>query len=134
MVTITKLEPIFYGVEVDPVIGEHVSLMNTRLACHDQIVIEDYVSFGHNCMLLTGSHDFSQTNKLRQDKLVTKPITIKQGAFIGSGVIVLGGVTIGKHAVIGAGSVVTKVVPPFEFWAGNPAKFIRKVETHEKNI
>ena len=58
----------------------------------------------------------------------SKPILIKEGAFIGAHSIILKGVTVGKHSVIGAGSVVTKDIPDNEVWAGNPAHFIKKLE------
>ena len=57
----------------------------------------------------------------------TAPILIKEGAFIGAHAIILKGVTIGRHSVIGAGAVVTKNVPDNEVWAGNPAKFVKKL-------
>lgn len=57
----------------------------------------------------------------------TAPIFIGEGAFIGARSIILKGVNIGKHSVIGAGSVVTKNVPDNEIWAGNPARFIREL-------
>ena len=47
--------------------------------------------------------------------------------FIGGGSIILKGVTIGERAVVGAGTVVTKDIPAGEIWAGNPARFIRKL-------
>ena len=56
------------------------------------------------------------------------PVLIKEGAFIGAHSIILKGVTIGKHSIIGAGSVVTKSIPDGEIWAGNPARFIRKID------
>ena len=55
-------------------------------------------------------------------------ITIEDGASVGAGAIILGGVTIGKKAMVGAGSVVTKDIPAEELWMGNPAKFVRKIE------
>jgi acetyltransferase-like isoleucine patch superfamily enzyme len=59
---------------------------------------------------------------------VTKPVVIRDGAFIGAHTIVLKGVTIGERSVVGAGSVVTKDIPDGEIWAGNPARFIRKLD------
>ena len=56
---------------------------------------------------------------------MTKPVLIKEGAFIGINSVIMPGVTIGKHAVIGANSVVTKDVPPFAVVGGVPAKIIK---------
>ena len=56
------------------------------------------------------------------------PTIIRKRASIGSNATILCGITIGEGAVVGAGSVVTKNVPPNEIWAGNPACFIRKNE------
>lgn len=53
-------------------------------------------------------------------------ITVMPRAFIGTNAIICADVTIGEGAIIGAGSVVTKDVPPYEIWAGNPARFIKK--------
>ena len=58
----------------------------------------------------------------------TSPVIIKDGAFIGAHSIILKGVIIGEKSIVGAGSVVTKSIPDGEIWAGNPAKFIRKIE------
>lgn len=54
------------------------------------------------------------------------PVIIEEGAFIGMNTIITKPITIGKRAVVGAGSVVTKNIPENEIWAGNPARFIRK--------
>jgi acetyltransferase-like isoleucine patch superfamily enzyme len=56
------------------------------------------------------------------------PTHVEDGASLGSSVTVLAGVTIGARAIVGAGSVVTKNVGPGEIWAGNPARFLRKVD------
>ena len=61
------------------------------------------------------------------DMEYAKPITIGNGCWLASNVVVCGGVTIGNNCVIGAGSVVTKNIPDNSFAAGNPCKVIRKI-------
>ena len=56
-----------------------------------------------------------------------KPITIKNNCWLASNVVVCGGVTIGEGCVIGAGSVVTRDIPPYSLAAGNPCRVIRKI-------
>ena len=65
--------------------------------------------------------------RLNEEGGVTKPVLIKEGAFVGAQTIVLKGVIIGKESIVGAGSVVTKSIPDGEIWGGNPAKFIRRI-------
>lgn len=120
-------EPRYFNVNKMPILGKSVSLMNTVMDCNDQITIGDYVSFGHDCMLLTGKHDMYARMEERQVKPMREPIVIGNGVWIASGVIICAGVTIGDHAVIGAGSVVVGDVPPEEFWAGVPAEYKHKV-------
>ncbi|WP_420360969.1 acyltransferase [Companilactobacillus halodurans] len=60
--------------------------------------------------------------------LKTAPITIKEGAWIGAKAVLLPGVTIGKHAIVGAGSVVTKDVTEYTVVGGNPAKVIKTLK------
>lgn len=55
-------------------------------------------------------------------------VHIEKDAFIGVNVIICNSVTIGEGAIVGAGSVVTKDIPPFQVWAGNPAKYIKDRE------
>jgi len=124
--------PKYYNVRHKINIGRGVSLANTLFDCGEQITIGRDAFFGHNCMVLTGSHDYTKVYKDRKNAATYKPIIIKRGAWIGSGAIILQGVTIGKHAVVGAGSVVTKDVPANEVWFGNPAKFHKKIEFGNK--
>jgi acetyltransferase-like isoleucine patch superfamily enzyme len=55
-------------------------------------------------------------------------VTIADDVWIGGNVVILAGISIGKHAVIGAGSVVTKDVPPYSVVVGNPAKIVKKYD------
>jgi acetyltransferase-like isoleucine patch superfamily enzyme len=59
------------------------------------------------------------------------PVTIKKGVWIGCGVTILGGVTIGEYSVVAAGAVVTRDVPSYSVVAGVPAKIIRKITPEE---
>ena len=85
------------------------------------------MNFGHRVLVLARNHDYYQFKKDRWNYTTEKPIHIKEGAWIGSGSIILGNVTIGKFSVVGAGSVVTKDVPDYTIVAGNPAKKIKKI-------
>jgi len=93
------------------------------------IEIGPYVSTGHNVMLITGSHDYEKFGVQRQlaiDK--GRNIIIEEGVWIASGVIIIGPCHVGKHSVIGAGSIVTRDVPPFVVVAGNPARIIKHIK------
>ena len=88
----------------------------------DKITIGDKVAISRNAFICTASHDISGLDL----PLITKPITICDGAWIGLGAYVGPGVTIGEGAVVGAHAVVTKDVEPWAVVCGNPAKFIKK--------
>jgi acetyltransferase-like isoleucine patch superfamily enzyme len=110
----------------EPIIGAHCVIgWNSLIDCVGQVTIEDWVFFGHEVMVLTGGHDPELFEEARQKSHMPKPVTIKRGAWIGTRATVLPGVTIGEHAVVGAGSVVAKNVEAYTVVAGNPAKFLR---------
>lgn len=94
-----------------------------------QIQIGENVNIGSDCKIF--DHDFHsidyETRIHGDSEIKTSPVHIDDGAFIGTNSIILKGVTVGKHSVVGAGSVVTKTIPDNEIWAGNPARFIRKL-------
>ena len=99
------------------VIGPNVVIYNK-----DRISIGVSAVVSQDVFLCTASHDVDSSTF----ELITRPITISKGAWIGARAIILPGVTIGEGAVVGAGSVVTKNVEPWTVVAGNPAKFIKK--------
>ena len=84
----------------------------------DGVTIEDNVMVGPN---VTFTNDLKPRSKNTNFKLLKT--TIKKGASIGANATIIGGITIGQYAMIGAGAVVTKNIPPYTLWLGNPAKF-----------
>ncbi len=89
------------------------------------ITIGDGAFIGPHCVLATEYHP---EDPAKRHQLLTKPIVIGAGAWLGADVKVLAGVTIGENAIVAAGSVVTKDVPANTVVAGTPAKVIRKVK------
>lgn len=91
------------------------------------IYIEEDVSISHGCMFLTGRHEYEGGQKKPRPHQVPNEghdIRVGEGSFIAAGVIVIGGVTIGAHCIVYAGSVVTKDIPDGSIAAGVPAKII----------
>lgn len=111
-------------------IGNNVGISNSTIVCMRDIAIDDNVNIGVNCVIYdTDFHSTRYDLRMNQnDGIIMKPVHICEGAWICGHCIILKGVTIGKHAVIGAGSVVTCNVPEGELWRGNPAVFVRKLE------
>jgi acetyltransferase-like isoleucine patch superfamily enzyme len=116
-------------------IGNNVQLFDLFINCNfAEIHIGDYAFFGHRVMLISGYHDYNKFGLERQTTVGGKDIHIGEGAWIGSGSIILGGVRIGDHAVISAGSVVMSNVPDFGIAGGVPARFLKMIAPplHEK--
>lgn len=112
-------------------LGSNIYLVDTLINAGNtegKVIIDDFVFFGHGVKLLARGHDYLVYNETRQERITEKPIHILKGAWISSGSIILGGVTIGENAVIGAGSVVTKDVPSNAIVGGNPAKVIKYID------
>lgn len=112
-------------------IGNHVGMSNTAIFSAKYVKIDDDVMIGGGvCIYDTDFHslDFSKRISGHDEDYVCKPVHIHEGVFIGAHSIILKGVEIGRYSIIGAGSVVTRSVPANEVWAGNPARFIRKLE------
>ena len=105
------------------------------------VTLGDDVFIGPNCQLVPPMHPllteerkiYFKEDGTPYDKEYAKPIVIKDGVWLASGVTVCGGVTIGKNCVIGAGSVVTKDIPDGVLAAGNPCRVIREI-TKEDSV
>lgn len=105
------------------IIGDNTSIgSNCVILGGGGIYIGNHVLISHHVCLCSSSHQIDVNFSEPQYRKDTwEPIHINDNVFIGANVTILMGVTIGKNAVIGAGSVVTKNVPDNEIWAGNPA-------------
>lgn len=108
--------------------GTHIG-DNTIIDVTDDVNIGHEVAIGPNCTIYTHDHDYKHADKAAWKGGITKqPIKIEDGAWIGSNVTLLPGITIGKNAVIAAGSVVTKNITERTIWGGIPAKLIKEIK------
>lgn len=92
----------------------------------DYITIEDDVSLAGNNYLLAHSNPYAHFKNVLES--FAAPVTIKKGAWIGIGAMILPDVTVGEYGIISAGSVVSKNIPPRVIAGGNPAKVIKKID------
>ncbi|WP_164469175.1 acyltransferase [Aliarcobacter cryaerophilus] len=103
-------------VENDVIIGDNVTI-KSGVQIWDGIILEDNVFIGPN---VTFTNDFLPRSKQYPKEFLKT--TIKKFASIGANSTIVGGITIGEYAMIGAGSVVTKNINAHELWYGNPAR------------
>jgi len=121
------MQPPFYcdyGANIE--LGERV-FFNFNCIVLDvcRVRIGDFTLFGPAVQIYTPLHPFNAER--RRGEEYGKPIDIGSDVWVGGGAIILAGVTIGRRAVIGAGSVVTRDVPDAVFAAGNPCRVIREI-------
>jgi len=113
------------------VIGNHVHMGHRcTLACIDSLIIGNKVMIGNDVYIADHGHEYRNPDMAIIDQPVTEPkqTTIENESWIGASSIIMPGVRIGQHAVVGAGSIVTKDVEPFTVVVGNPAKMIKKYD------
>ena len=104
-------------------LGSYVAIDDAvNLYSAAKITIGTKVAISREAFICTASHDITKPHR----PLLTAPITICDGVWIGARAIILPGITIGEGAVVAAGAVVTKDVDPWAVVGGNPAKFIKK--------
>ena len=122
-------------------LGNNVSIgKNCTFICGiANIIVRDDVMFAPNVTVVTGSHRYDLIGKTmkevtEKEKLPEndQDVIFEGDNWIGSNAIILKGVTIGKGAIVGAGSIVTRNVPPYSIVGGNPAKVIKMRFTDEE--
>ena len=98
------------------------------------VQIGNHVILAQNIVVSGLNHGYEDvTTPIHQQKCTTKEIVIGDESWIGANAVIVSGVKIGKHAIVAAGSVVTKDVPDFSIVAGNPAKLIKQYNAATKN-
>jgi len=99
------------------------------IASRSRIEIGSYVQIGAGTQLMAGSHTYDDPEKpsILQTR-VSKGIVVEDNVWLGNACMILDGVTIGRNSIVGAGSVVSKDVPPYSMVLGNPARVIGKRE------
>ena len=117
----------FVEIQKNALIGRRCKIQSHTFIC-EGVTIEDEVFVGHGVMFINDKDPdaVNQDGSLKTEAdWVCIPTVVKRGASIGSNATILCGVTIGEGALVGAGAVVTKDVPPNAIVAGNPARVLR---------
>lgn len=120
--------------------GKHVHLgksiyINFHMTFVDdgEIFIDDYCMFGPNVTIVTAGHTVEPTLR-REVYQYNLPVHIQENVWVGAGVIILPGVTIGANSVIGAGSIVTKDIPANVVAVGNPCRVLRAINERDREF
>jgi acetyltransferase-like isoleucine patch superfamily enzyme len=124
----------FVEIQKNAKVGKRCKISSHTFIC-EGVDIEDNVFVGHGVVFINDSYPraTSADGSLQTEADWKVEITrVCKGASIGSGSTILSNITIGENAIVGAGSVVTKDVPPNAIVAGNPAKFLRFIVQEEK--
>lgn len=112
------------SIQGDVTIGEHVYL-NRNVWLNGHIQIDDYTKLGPNVLVWTDGHLYDVNKKIKEQGIIKGCISIGKDCWIGANVTLIGSISIGDGAIVGAGSVVNKNIGENEVWAGNPARFIK---------
>jgi UDP-2-acetamido-3-amino-2,3-dideoxy-glucuronate N-acetyltransferase len=121
----------FVEIQKNASVGRRCKISSHTFIC-EGVVIEDNVFIGHGVTFINDSYPRATTEtgelQTENDWRVEKTL-VRRGASVGSGSTVLCHVVIGENAIVGAGSVVTRDVPPNTIVAGNPARVLREIST-----
>jgi acetyltransferase-like isoleucine patch superfamily enzyme len=121
----------FVEIQKNAKVGRNCKISSHTFIC-EGVRIEDEVFIGHGVTFINDPYPRATTGGQLQTEADWKVKTtlIRKGASIGSGATILCGVTVGERAIVGAGAVVTKSVPPDTIVAGNPARILGSIADH----
>ena len=125
----------FVEIQKGAKIGKNCKIQSHTFIC-EGVTIEDNVFVSHNVTFINDIYPRATTedgDMQTEEDWVCLPTLVKRGASIGSSATLLAGITVGEQAIVGAGSVVTKDVPPDTIVAGNPARVIRSIHKVKLN-
>ncbi len=120
----------FVEIQKNATVGRRCKISSHTFIC-EGVTIEDRVFIGHGVMFINDSYPRATTaeGELQgSSDWSVEPTLVRTGASIGSGATILSNVVIGEHAIVGAGSVVTRDVPARAIVAGNPARVLRMLD------
>jgi chloramphenicol O-acetyltransferase type B len=115
-------------------LGDNVNFNGMKITGKGSVEIGNNFHSGDECLMITEIHNYDKGNAIPyDDSYIVKNIVIEDNVWLGTRVIILGGVTIGEGAIIQAGSVVVSDVPKYAIFGGHPARFIknRDIEHYE---
>jgi acetyltransferase-like isoleucine patch superfamily enzyme len=118
----------FVEIQKNAFVGNNCKISSHTFIC-EGVTIEDDVFIGHGVVFINDTYPRATASGQLQTEAdwVVEKTLVKKGASIGSGATILSEITIGENSIVGAGSVVTKNVPPNTIVAGNPIRVIRGV-------
>jgi acetyltransferase-like isoleucine patch superfamily enzyme len=125
----------FVEIQKNATVGKRCKISSHTFVC-EGVTIEDNVFVGHGVVFINDLYPRATTGEgalqTEADWKVERTV-VKKGASIGSGATILANLTIGENAIVGAGSTVTRDVPPNTIVAGSPARVLRKIEPRSAN-
>ena len=125
----------FVEIQKNAKIGDRCKISSHTFIC-EGVTVEDEVFIGHGVTFINDSYPRATTSEgllQREQDWHVETTLVKKGASIGSGATILSDVVIGENSIVGAGSVVTKSVPPNSIVAGNPARVLRSIQRTPAN-
>jgi len=126
----------FVEIQKNASVGKRCKISSHTFIC-EGVVIEDNVFIGHGVTFINDSYPRATAaggGLQTEADWKVEPTVIRSGASIGSGATVLANVSVGENAIVGAGSVVTRDVPPHAIVAGNPARVLRYLKESEEGL